>query len=434
MANLQDRSTPVEARWKVRWADGRIAPERSYTFTSPLARRGQSEAEKSARRLKSYLDLMGHQLTVVGALVGAGFRVEGVPSVTADDPEEVTVTVADYAQRWLATLSRPNPRTRDDYRKVLERHVLPVLGRLAIAALTREQVALWLRAKEESLAGRPDSGGRKRAPSPHTLANWHGVLSTMLEDAARDGVRTGNPAKGLGPAPKSLHREMCFLTHTEWALLHRCLLRAPARTTAHPPIDPTFGQDLATVLVGSGLRWSEATALTVGQCHLFDRVPLMRIDQAWKRQPDGSYRVAEPKSRRSVRSVTISDRVRDVLISRTAGQRDHELVFPAPEGGPFLSGWFYTRYWKPALARTADEGLLKRPRVHDLRHTHAAWLIAEGRPLPSIQARLGHESISTTIDRYGHLMPDLDTGNAAAIDRAFALAFLDADDHNMTER
>jgi integrase len=65
--------------------------------------------------------------------------------------------------------------------------------------------------------------------------------------------------------------------------------------------------------------------------------------------------------------------------------------------------------------------------VHDLRHTHAAWLIAEGRPLPSIQARLGHESITTTIDRYGHLMPDLDDGNAAAIDRAFALAFVDTE-------
>lgn len=309
--------------------------------------------------------------------------------------------------------------------EVLEWHILPTLGHLDVAALTREQVAGWLRAQEESLTGRPDADGHRRAPSPHTLANRHGVLSAMLEDAARDGVRTGNPAKGLGPAPKSLHREMCFLTHTEWALVHRCLLRTPGRTTRHAPIDPTFGQHLGTLLVGSGVRWSEATALTVGQCQLLARVPLMRIDRAWKRQPDGSYRVAEPKSRRSVRSVTISEHVRDVLVARPAGKRDDELVFPAPEGGPFLSAWFYTRYWKPALARAAAEGLHKRPRVHDLRHTHAAWLIAEGRPLPSIQARLGHESISTTIDRYGHLMPDLDNGNAAAIDRAFALAFMD---------
>ena len=91
MANLQDRSRPEEARWKVRWQDGRGQPERSYTFTSPPVSRGHSEAEKAARRLKSYLDLMGHELTVVGALVGAGFRVEGVPTVATDDVEEEPV-------------------------------------------------------------------------------------------------------------------------------------------------------------------------------------------------------------------------------------------------------------------------------------------------------------------------------------------------------
>jgi hypothetical protein len=59
MANLQDRSTPTEARWKVRWTESRARPERSHTFTSPPARRGQSDAEKAGRRLKAYLDLMG---------------------------------------------------------------------------------------------------------------------------------------------------------------------------------------------------------------------------------------------------------------------------------------------------------------------------------------------------------------------------------------
>ncbi len=43
-------------------------------------------------------------------------------------------------------------------------------------------------------------------------------------------------------------------------------------------------------------------------------------------------------------------------------------------------------------------------RFHDLRHTHVAWLVAGGAPLPHIQARLGHESITTTIDTYGHLV------------------------------
>jgi hypothetical protein len=65
-------------------------------------------------------------------------------------------------------------------------------------------------------------------------------------------------------------------------------------------------------------------------------------------------------------------------------------------------------------------GLDPRPRIHDLRHSHVAWLIAEGAPLPVIQARLGHEKITTTIDTYGHLMPDLQRAAADAASLVFA--------------
>src|SRR5829696_10449866 len=57
-------------------------------------------------------------------------------------------------------------------------------------------------------------------------------------------------------------------------------------------------------------------------------------------------------------------------------------------------------------------------RTHDLRHTHLAWLIAGGAPLPHIQARLGHQSITTTIDTYGHLLPAGDELISKIIDTA----------------
>ena len=57
-------------------------------------------------------------------------------------------------------------------------------------------------------------------------------------------------------------------------------------------------------------------------------------------------------------------------------------------------------------------------RFHDLRHTHVAWLVAGGAPLPHIQARLGHESITTTIDTYGHLLPAGDELISGIIDTA----------------
>ncbi|MFI1865595.1 tyrosine-type recombinase/integrase [Streptomyces jumonjinensis] len=61
---------------------------------------------------------------------------------------------------------------------------------------------------------------------------------------------------------------------------------------------------------------------------------------------------------------------------------------------------------------------LKCLRIHDLRHSHTAWLIAGKVPLPAIQARLGHESITTTIDVYGHLLDVLDDEVVAAVEWA----------------
>jgi integrase len=71
------------------------------------------------------------------------------------------------------------------------------------------------------------------------------------------------------------------------------------------------------------------------------------------------------------------------------------------------------------MTAVAAEGLAPF-RFHDLRHTHVAWLIAGGAPLPHIQARLGHESITTTIDTYGHLLPAGDELISKIIDTALS--------------
>ena len=55
------------------------------------------------------------------------------------------------------------------------------------------------------------------------------------------------------------------------------------------------------------------------------------------------------------------------------------------------------------MVRGREVGLAKKPRVHDLRHTNASWLIQAGVPLTVVQRHLGHESIQPTSDRYGHL-------------------------------
>ena len=66
---------------------------------------------------------------------------------------------------------------------------------------------------------------------------------------------------------------------------------------------------------------------------------------------------------------------------------------------------FYTNVWRPACERAGfgDD----HPRIHDTRHTHASWLISDGMSLEQVQDQLGHESILTTRNVYGHLLPAL---------------------------
>jgi integrase len=79
------------------------------------------------------------------------------------------------------------------------------------------------------------------------------------------------------------------------------------------------------------------------------------------------------------------------------------FVFTAPKGGPLRHHNFYCRQFCPALVRA---GLPEQIRFHDLRHTCASLLIAQGAHPKAIQAHLGHSSIQVTMDRYGHLFPD----------------------------
>jgi integrase len=85
-----------------------------------------------------------------------------------------------------------------------------------------------------------------------------------------------------------------------------------------------------------------------------------------------------------------------------ANEVGHEST-AEPQGGPLREQKFVAGIFKPAAARA---GLPHRLRFHDLRHTCASLLIAQGASIKAVQAQLGHASATVTLDRYGHLFPD----------------------------
>ena len=282
------------------------------------------------------------------------------------------------------------------------RHINPVLGAVPVDTLTRRDVAAWLNAM---------TGSAK------TKKNVQSILSAALTTAARDGVVAGNVAKGVQPPRGEARREAVFLTRAELQLIVGAL--------------PELYGLLGAFLAGTGQRWGEATALHGADITLErpdaggdgggsagEGRGVVIVTKAWKADPaaDGRFTLGAPKTARGKRTVTLPTRLAAELVKhlQATETRPGELVFPSKDGGRMSIQEFH-RAWGPALD-TLDGQLRARPRVHDLRHTHASWLIAAGIPLTVIQRRLGHESIKTTSDRYGHLADDADAAGAAALD------------------
>ena len=124
----------------------------------------------------------------------------------------------------------------------------------------------------------------------------------------------------------------------------------------------------------------------------------------------GMLHLGEPKTRAARRTLTLPEWLVVALEGHLAGWPPTEdgLIFTAPESGPLRRSGFRTRHWKPAVKQSVGDPM----RFHDLRHSHVALLIAQGTHPAVIAARLGHTSVKTVLDVYGHLYEGLDRGAA----------------------
>lgn len=282
-------------------------------------------------------------------------------------------TVATWCTHYVDHLTGVNDATRLRYRRYIVNDVaISEIGSLPLSALANMDVARWL----NSLTG-----------AAKTKANKHGFLAGALNAAVRARHLTANPCDG-NRLPREEPAEMTFLTHDEFSLLNSCVGR--------------HWQPLVEFLVASGARFGEATALKPGDIDTAEST--VRIQRAWRYVPGQGYQLGPPKTRRSVRTIDVAPSTLSKL------NLDGEWLFTNSGRGwrgspadPVRPQNFHTNCWTPALVRAGNAGLSKRPRPHDLRHTNASWLIQAGVPLTTIQRHLGHESIQTTSDRYGHL-------------------------------
>ncbi len=288
------------------------------------------------------------------------------------------LTVDGWIRHHIDHLTGVDKRTIEDYNRYLRNDIGPHLGPIPLDDLTRDDIALWVSGMEDEL-------------SPKTIANKHGFLSGALSAAVTAGKLKANPAAGVR-LPQSHAKEMVFLTRDQFAHLNSHVTEP--------------WQPFVEFLVASGCRLSEATALRTDDVD--QAAGTVRIWQAWRRG-GGGYRLAPPKTARSKRTINVGKGTLEKLNYSGEWLFTNSGRGRRAEGGPVRPPNFRANVWWPAVEKAE---LPRDPRIHDLRHTCASWMILAGVPLPVVQRHLGHESITTTVDLYGHI--DRTSAQAAA--------------------
>lgn len=358
----------ASGRYKVRFRIPLPPPAEGSKQTSETFDR-----KKDADQFATWLDAVG---------------VQGALDLLYEGEQDKTIpTMDELAADHFAHLSNTEPGTRLSYQRLWDRTWSPLIGATRAHRLTVDAIKLAV----------GDLGLRY---SKKSLENQRGLLAGVVGRAVEKGYLSKNLAKGIKlPAgrPSRGKDDMRILTPDEFADVE-------ARMDEHY-------RPLLRFLWGTGCRWGEAVALPVGKV----RWPNVSFHQALKWSPDNQRVIGTTKTSKSRRTIVLPAELEDELLALCEGKGPTDLLFSAKRGGPVLHRTFWSRYWLPAV-----EPLTPRPRIHDLRHSHASWLLGNGVPIHVVQARLGHESIQTTVDTYSHLLPDAQLGAANAAALAFS--------------
>ena len=264
-------------------------------------------------------------------------------------------TVGTFLRRWL-DVKRSNVRSRTyaRYEQIVRAHLLPSLARIRLAKLTPQDVAECLRHVEAAGSAYMARGARE-------------VLRTALNQAVRWELVTRNVA-ALTDAPRHRARQIEPLSPAQAGTL--------LSSVAGHRLDA-----LITVAVGLGLRQGEALGLQWEHVDL--EAGLLSVRQTLERS-GRAPRFGEPKTARSRRTINMPDivtaalrrhRTRQLEERLVAGARWREsgLVFTSSIGSPIDRGALHK-----AFKAILSEASLPNIRYHDLRHTAATLLLAQG--------------------------------------------------------
>lgn len=283
------------------------------------------------------------------------------------------MTVAQWADSWLASARSLAPGTLNTYRRDLDRYILPELGHLPLNKITADHIDAYLNAIKGDYA-------------PSTVHRHYRTLHRMFAVAVKRKRMPINICTAVDP-PKVPRTEMRFLTAAQVEALADAM---PDRYRAW------------VLVAGFGaLRWGELQALHPNSVNGSQVIVFEQLHHT------------DVKTTSSKRQITLPASVAVELAAHIDTYATDKLVFPTGTGRPLSHPSFTGNVFKPALVRA---GLDRDTRIHDLRHTAIALAISAGIHPKIIQQWAGHSSFSVTMDRYGHLFVGTDELLAVAMD------------------
>ncbi len=307
------------------------------------------------------------------------------------------VLFRDFTDQWLRDYAQGTVKlfTFRFYCSLIKVHLNPAFGGSLLTQITPQHVQGFLAKclQEKHL-------------SPKTTNSVLITLKTIFKHARQWDLVRDNPADPIRPV-RTEPKEMAFLHPDEIP---------PLLKHADEPYRTLF---LMAILTGMrrgeilGLQWGDIDWHS-NLIHVRRTLYYHTKEELVGQEDTQKWRFSTPKSLKSNRTIEMSPRLREALeLHRLISPRSsYDLVFCTPQGKPLHAENMVKREFLPALSRAG----LRRVRFHDLRHTYTTLLLAQGVNVKLIQAQLGHASIQTTLDRYGHLLPEAHLGFGKGLD------------------
>jgi integrase len=297
-------------------------------------------------------------------------------------------TLGDFLDCWLRDVILPDraDNTYASYRLVVERHVKPHIGGVRLDRLNPACVQGMLSSLQRAGVG------------DRTRQNVYVVLKAALTLALKWGKVSRNACDGVDK-PRAVKRDMRPLSANE----ARQLLAATRDDRFHA---------LFALALSTGMRQGELFGLSWDDVDLV--VGSLRVTRQLI-EVSGNLKLTPPKTKRSRRTLELTDATVDALVDHRAqmlreGHVAADTVFCDSRGGLLRKSNFRNHIWIPTLKAVP----ISYRGFHNLRHTYATLTLGAGVPVHVVSAVLGHANASTTLNTYAHI---LDGMQSAARDK-----------------